>query len=243
MSHKTNPIANRLPLTKQWRSRWFAHRHLVAFSIIEDAQIRSLIKNLYGKDGGIERIEIERNSQEIKVNIHTARPGVVIGRSGQGIQNLRNLLERKIQSFRDLNTSVYIRSKTDLKKLLPQKLKLEIAEVRSPELHAALVAQSIAHQIEKRAPYRRAVKQAMEKTMQKDAKGIKISVAGRLGGTDIARREKFSVGTVPLSTFRNDIDYAHADAKTTAYGTIGVKVWIYRGDKLAEALKPQMRRQ
>ncbi|MBI2590165.1 30S ribosomal protein S3 [Candidatus Berkelbacteria bacterium] len=242
MSHKTHPLANRLPLTREWRSKWFA-THLAPYNIIEDAFIRRLITTTYRKDAAIERVEIERNAQEVKVIIHTAKPGIVIGRGGAGVQGLRTTLERKLQSFRDRNLSNYVRVASERKKDLPTGLKLEIIEIKAPELYAALVAQTIAHQIENRMPYRRVVRQAIERTIQRNAQGIRIAVAGRLNGADIARREKFSEGTVPLSTFRNDIDYAHFDAKTSSYGTIGVKVWIYRGDRLADVLKPQGRRQ
>lgn len=241
MSHKTNPISNRLPLNKSWRSKWF-NQNLRPFYVIEDAEIRRLIADKYQKEGGIEKVEIERSTKEVKVIIHTSRPGIVIGRSGQGIQELRALLERKLQSFREKNFDVYIRSKTDFKKALPKVLKIEIVEIKVAELHAQLVAQNIAFQIERRVPYRRVVKQALEKTMQKGAKGIKISVAGRLGGSEIARREKFSQGTIPLQTFRNDVDFVHVDAKTSSFGTIGVKVWIYRGDRLADALSEGKKR-
>jgi len=242
MSHKTSPIANRLPLLKNWVSKWFAD-HLLAYNIVEDEQIRSIVAKHYPGDAAIERVEIERSPQEVKIVIHTGKPGVVIGRGGAGVKDLRAKLERKLQSFRDRNLRHYVRSASEQKKTLPAGLKLEIVEIKAPELHAVLVAQTIASQIENRFPYRRAVRQALEKTMQRGAQGIRISIAGRLNGADIARREKFSEGTVPLSTLRNDIDYGHVDAKTASYGTIGIKVWIYRGDRLADALKPQGRRE
>ncbi len=241
MSHKTNPLANRLPLSRQWRSKWFAE-HMIAYNVIEDAQIRRLIGELYGKNAAIDTIELERSAQEVKVVIHTGKPGIVIGRGGAGVKELRGKLERKVQSFRDRNLRHYVRTTSERQKSLPRLLRIDIVEIKAPELHAALVAQSIASQIENRISYRRAAKQALEKTIQRGAKGIRISIAGRLGGSDIARREKYSEGTVPLSTLRNDIDYAHVDAKTSSYGTIGVKVWVYRGDRLAEALQPQGRR-
>lgn len=241
MSHKTTPLANRLPLTKDWRSKWFSAN--AAYLINEDVAIRKLIDGQYGKNASIERVEIMRGSQDVKVIIHTAKPGMVIGRGGQGIQQLRSLLERKLQSFRHRHLARFVHGEGERKQLMNPALKIEIVEIKAPELHAMLVAQSIAHQVERRIAYRRAIRQAIEKTMQRSAKGIRISISGRLGGGDIARQEKFSEGTVPLSTFRNDIDYAHVDAKTTSYGTIGVKVWIYRGDRLAEVLKPQGRRE
>lgn len=238
MSHKTNPISNRLPLTKQWRSRWFAE-HMIAYNVVEDAEIRRVVGALYTKNASIERIELERSAQEVRVIIHTAKPGVVIGRGGAGVQALRTTLERKLQSFRDKNLRHYVRSGTEQKKTLPSQLKLEIVEIKAPELHAMLVAQNIASQLENRIAFRRAIRQGVEKTMQRGAQGIKITVSGRLGGSDIARTEKSVQGTVPLSTLRNDIDYAHVDAKVVGFGTIGVKVWIYRGDKLNAALPTQ----
>lgn len=236
MSHKTNPVSNRLPLNKNWSSKWFSQSG-TAYNIIEDAQIRKFIEKHYGKEASIGLVEIERNSKEVKILIHTAKPGVVIGRSGAGINDARNLLERRLQSFRHKNFTSYSSPNANWQKDLPKHLKVEILEIKAPELNAQIVANQIALQIEKRSPYRRLVKQAIEKTMQRGAKGIKISVAGRLNGSEIARQEKFAEGTVPLQTFRNDIGYAHADAKTSAYGTIGVKVWIYRGDKLLDALE------
>ncbi|MBI4185546.1 30S ribosomal protein S3 [Candidatus Berkelbacteria bacterium] len=241
MSHKTNPLANRLPLTKRWRSIWYSD-HLLAFNVIEDEFIRRLIAKQYQKDASIETVEIERSPQEVKIVVHTAKPGVVIGRGGAGIKALREQMQRQLQSFRDRHLRQYVTTVTDRKKSLPTGLKLEIVEIKNPELHATLVAQSIAYQIENRMSYRRAVRQSIEKTMQRGAQGIRISIAGRLNGADIARQEKFSEGTVPLSTLRNDIDYGQVDAKTSSYGTIGVKVWVYRGDRLADALKPQARR-
>lgn len=241
MSHKTSPLANRLPLNKAWRSKWFSEH--TAYLVNEDAVIRKLIDAQYGKNASIEGVEITRSSQGVRVLLHTGKPGMVIGRGGAGIQLLRTLLERKLQSFRHRNLARYVHGEGDRKQLAGMTLKIDIVEIKIPELHAALVAQSIAHQIERRIAYRRAVRQAIEKTMQRNAKGIKVSVSGRIGGSDIARQEKFSEGTVPLSTFRNDIDYAQVVAKTTSFGTIGVKVWIYRGDRLAEALKPQSQRE
>ena len=241
MSHKTTPLANRISLTKEWRSKWFSDHK--AYLINEDNAIRKLIEKQYGKNASVERVEIMRGSQDLKIITHTAKPGMIIGRGGQGIQQLRTLLERKLQSFRYRNLARFVHSEGERKQLANPLLKLEIVEIKAPELYASLVSQSIAYQIEKRSAYRRVVKQAIEKTIQRGAKGIRVSVAGRLNGSDIARQEKFSEGTVPLSTFRNDIDYAHFDAKTTSYGTIGVKVWIYRGDRLAEVLKPQGRKE
>lgn len=241
MSHKTNPMANRLPLTKRWSSTWYAD-HLLAFNIIEDEFIRRLIDKTYTKDAAIESVAIERSPQEVKIVIHTGKPGVVIGRGGKGVQTLRETLGRRLQSFRELNVRHYVRNRTDAVKSLPTSLKLDISEVKNVELHATLVGKNIAYQIENRMPYRRAVRQSIEKTMQRGAQGIRISISGRLNGADIARQEKYSEGTVPLSTLRNDIDYGQVDAKTASHGTIGVKVWIYRGDKLADVLKPQASR-
>ncbi len=236
MSHKTNPISNRLPLNKNWSSKWFSASG-TAYNIIEDAEIRRLLASHYSKEASIGLVEIERNSKEIKIVLHTSKPGVVIGRSGAGINEAKSLLDRKIQSFRHRVFASYSSPNANASDL-PKNIKIEIVEIKSPELNAQVVAQQIALQIEKRASYRRLIKQAIERTMQRGAKGIKIRIAGRLNGAEIARKEKFSEGTVPLQTFRNDISYAHADAKTTAHGTIGIKVWIYRGDKLLDALNP-----
>lgn len=242
MSHKTSPLANRLPLTKKWKSTWYSD-HLLAFNVIEDEFIRRLVDKQYKNDASIETVEIERSPQAVRVIIHTAKPGIVIGRGGAGVKALRDLMTRRLQSFRDQNLRLYVTSQADQAKQLPKELKLEIVEIKNPELRALLIAQSIAYQIENRMPYRRAVRQAIEKTIGRGAKGVRISVAGRLNGADIARSEKYGEGTVPLSTLRNDIDYGNIQAKTSSYGTIGVKVWVFRGDKLAEALQPQLRRE
>ena len=215
---------------------------MIAYNVIEDAAIRALVETIYGKNAAIERVEIERSPQDVRILIHTAKPGIVIGRGGAGIKALREKMARMLQSFRDKNLRQYVRSESERKKSLPAGLKIDIVEIKAPELYAMLVAQTIASQIENRFPYRRAVRQAIEKTMQRGAQGMKISVGGRLNGSDIARREKFAEGTVPLSTLRNEIDYAHVDAKTASYGTIGVKVWIYRGERFNQPAVTQSQR-
>lgn len=192
-------------MRKNWQSRWFSAKKYQDLAY-EDYQIRKMIlKKL--PSGSVGDIEIERKTGEININIHTSRPGIVIGRSGQGTADLKKLLSRKIKD----------------------KININIIEIRKAELHAYLVAQNIAYQIEKRVSYRRAAKQAIQRAVEAGAKGIKIRISGRLGGAEIARSEVLSVGSIPLQTLRAEIDYAQVDAITT-YGTVGVKVWIYKGD-------------
>jgi small subunit ribosomal protein S3 len=211
MGQKINPISNRLPLTFNWRSKWFAgtaseYRQY----LVDDLKIRDFIKKRLAT-AGVRDVEIARSKDRMIIKVITSRPGLVIGRGGQGINTLKE----------DIQKTYY-----------PGKLpvvRLEIVEERNPDASAVLVAQNIGNQIEKRMPYRRASKQALERTMsQKGVKGIKILVSGRLNGAEIARNEKFQDGTIPLSRFRYDIDYSVYHAKTT-YGIIGVKVWINRG--------------
>ncbi len=209
MGQKINPISNRIALTGEWQSKWFAKNEYKNY-LIADFKIRDFVKERLA-NAGVRLVEIVRSKDRIMIRVVTSKPGLVIGRGGQGI----NLLKEDIQ-----------------KKFYPNKLpvvRLEIVEDRLPEISATLVAQNIGSQIERRIPYRRACKQAVEKTMSmKQAKGIKIIVSGRLNGADIARDEKFQDGTIPLSRFENDIDYSVYHARTT-YGVIGVKVWINRG--------------
>lgn len=210
MGHKVNPHGMRIGISSNWKSQWITSKANFARYLLEDQRIRQTIIKLFGKEVGIDLVEIKRSVQELSVAIHTAKPGMIIGRAGQGVENLK----RKVQAI-----------------ITPElKLKIDIHEVKSPDLSAAIVAANIAHQIERRISYRRASKQAIERTLGKGAKGIRIAISGRLGGAEIARREKFSAGSVPLSTFRADIDYAQVDAQTT-YGVIGVKVWIFKGEK------------
>lgn len=210
MGQKVNPFGMRLGIVSNWRSQWMAPKGQFAKYLQEDQKLRAVIKKRVGREGAVGEVYIKRGDNQVTIQIHTAKPGVIIGRAGQGIEELKRQLSAVIGS--------------DLK------LKVDVHEIKNGDLWAAVVAQNIAHQIERRISYRRASKQAIERTMGRGAKGIRIVVAGRLGGAEIARREKFSQGTVPLSTFRADIDYAQVDAMTT-YGVIGVKVWIYKGEK------------
>ena len=209
MGNKTHPVGFRLGIIKDWQSKWFAakqkeYRDLVA----EDLSIRKAILDS-NPDAGISRVDIERGSGEAVITVHTARPGIVIGRGGQRVEEVRKMLERLTQ----------------------RRARLNIQEIRQPELDAFLVARNIADQILRRIAYRRAIRQAVSRTMQAGAQGIKVVVSGRLGGADIARREKAREGRVPLHTLRADIDYDFTEAATD-YGRIGVKVWIYKGEIL-----------
>ena len=221
MGHKTHPIGFRLGIIKDWHSRWFAGRGKdYAAQVIEDLRIRDVIKTRYA-EAGISRVEIERSAQDLTVNVHTARPGIVIGRGGQRVDELRKAVE----------------SATDGKRV-----RLNVLEIRQPELDAFLVARNVADQLERRVMFRRATRQAVMRSMQAGAKGIKVMVSGRLGGAEIARREKVMDGRVPLHTLRADIDYGLAEARTPM-GRIGVKVWIYRGEILSERDKVQRSRE
>lgn len=208
MGQKVNPHGLRVGIIKDWDTKWYSADKSFGDLLVEDVKIRKYIKKkLY--ISGISRIEIERAANKIKVNISTAKPGLVIGKGGAGIEELRKELEA-------------MTSKSVL---------LNISEVKNPELDAQLQAENIASQLEKRISFRRAMKQAMSRTMKLGAKGIKTACAGRLGGAEIARTEHYHEGTIPLQTLRADIDYGFAEADTT-YGKIGVKVWIYKGEVL-----------
>lgn len=208
MGQKVNPHGLRIGIIKDWDTKWYANDKDFSAFLVEDVKIREFIKEkLY--IAGIARIEIERAANKVKINIHTAKPGIVIGRQGSGIEALRK----------------------DLEKLTNKSIMLNITEIRTPETNAQLVAENIAAQLEKRISFRRAMKQAMSRAMRLGAKGIKTAVSGRLGGAEIARTEHYSEGTIPLQTLRADIDYGFAEANTT-YGKIGVKVWIYKGEVL-----------
>ena len=212
MGQKTHPIGFRLGYTKEWQSRWFAGRGKdYAAQVWEDLKVREVIKKQYA-EAGISRVEIERTAQDLTVNVHTARPGIVIGRGGQRVDELRKAVEAATGGKR---------------------VRLNVLEIRQPELDAFLVARNVADQLERRVMFRRATRQAVMRTMQAGAKGIKVMISGRLGGAEIARREKVMDGRVPLHTLRADIDYGLAEA-STAMGRIGVKVWIYRGDILRD---------
>jgi len=212
MGHKTHPYGFRLGIIKDWKTHWYApnatsYRTLV----LEDLKIRNSIRVEYQSfaDAGISRVEIDRGAQDSVVNIHSARPGILIGRDGERVKGLRSKLER----------------------ITNRRIQLNIIEISQPELDPYLVAKNIADQLQRRVAYRRAMRQAAQRALQSGAKGIKIIMKGRITGAEIARTEKLMIGQVPLHTLRADINYALAEAHTTM-GRIGVKVWIYRGDIL-----------
>ena len=209
MGQKVNPISFRLQVYKDWSSRWFAGKRDFSKWLIEDIKIRELIEKRFESRPTINRIDIERSANLITITIYTAKAGVVIGRGGAGVTELKTLIE-KIAS-------------------LPTRLNIE--EVKRPELAAKLVAENIARQLERRVNFRRAIKMTAQNTMAAGAKGVRIQVAGRLNNAEMARREKVIEGSVPLHTLRADIDYCGTFAKTPA-GVIGVKVWIYKGERL-----------
>lgn len=226
MGHKVNPISFRLINNKNWKSSWFS-KNDYAVLLVEDINIRKELTKKLGKTSGVEKIEIKRDNQETVINIYSSRPGIIIGRSGQGIEDIKKLLENKIAKFREYNKYVFAGKKSTDSKTTNTKLKINILEVRVPELSAPIMAQNIANQLEKRIAHRRAAKQSIEKITEKGAKGVKVVISGRLGGAEIARVEKYSHGSIPLGKINADIDYAQVDALTT-YGIIGVKVWIYK---------------
>ena len=207
MGQKVNPHGLRVGVIKDWDSKWYAEADF-SDCLIEDHEIRTFLKKRLFS-AGVSKIEIERASDRVKIIIHTAKPGVVIGKGGAEIEKL----------------------KAELQKLVSKKLIVDIKEVKRPDRDAQLVAENIAAQLENRVSYRRALKSTMSRTMKSGALGIKAAVAGRLGGADIARSEFYSEGTIPLQTLRADIDYGFAEADTT-YGKLGVKVWIYKGEIL-----------
>jgi len=209
MGHKVNPTGFRIGVIKGWQAKWYSDRHYAGF-LEEDLRIRQAIDGRY-RDASISNVEIERQANQVLATIFTARPGIVIGRGGQRVDETRNILE----------------------KLIGKRIQLNIKEVQQPELDARLVARNIADQIERRIAYRRAMKQAIARTMQAGGKGIKVACAGRLGGAEIARRLNMHEGRVPLHTLRADIDYGFVEARTVM-GRIGCKVWIYKGDILPE---------
>lgn len=211
MGQKVNPHGLRVGIIKDWDTKWYANDKNFADYLVEDDKIRKFLKKKLF-NAGIAKIEIER-TDKIRVNIYTAKPGMVIGKGGTGIEELRKNLEKLTNS---------------------KSVSINISEIKVPELNAQLVAENIAAQLEKRISFRRAMKQSMQRTMRVGAKGIKAMCSGRLGGAEIARSEWYREGTIPLQTLRADIDYGFAEAHTT-YGRIGVKVWIYKGEVLPEA--------
>jgi small subunit ribosomal protein S3 len=211
VGQKTHPIGFRLGIIKDWQATWFASKsRAYRTQLQEDLKIRNSIKSLY-PDAGIAQVNIERGSSDLVVTIHTARPGIVIGRGGQRIDELRARLEKGTN----------------------RRAKVNVQEIRQPELNAYLVARSVSDQLQRRIAFRRAMRQAVARAMQSGALGIKIVTSGRLGGSEISRREKIMDGRVPLHTLRADIDYGQAEA-ATAMGRVGVKVWLYRGDILPQ---------
>lgn len=219
MGHKVHPFGFRLGYIRDWQTHWFADRaEQYRTNLQEDLQIRDHIIDKH-RDAAVARVELERKASEVRALIHTARPGVVIGRGGQRVEELRQELEN----------------------LTGKRVRVDINEIRQPELEATLVAQSIADQIQRQVSFRRATRQAVQRSMQAGAQGIRVAVSGRLGGAEIARTEKAMDGRVPLHTLRADIDFGTAEARTQM-GQIGVKVWVYRGDIVTEATPEELAR-
>ena len=207
MGQKVNPHGLRVGIIKDWDSKWYAEGDFADY-LVEDYNIRNYLKKkLYS--AGISKIEIERSAGKVRATVYTSKPGIIIGKSGKDIESTKAVLQRKTGKNIDL----------------------EIKQIKRPDMDAQLVSENIAQQLENRVSFRRAMKSAMQRTLKSGAKGIKASVSGRLGGADIARREFYSEGTIPLQTLRADIDYGFAEADTT-YGKVGVKVWIYKGEIL-----------
>jgi len=210
MGQKVNPHGMRVGIIKDWDSRWFAKDNVFGDTLVEDYKLRKFIKaRLYS--AGIPRIEIERDTQRVRIHISCAKPGMVIGKGGVEIEKL----------------------KTELEKMVKKPVSVNIVEIKQPDINAQLVAENIATQLERRISFRRAMKQSIGRAMKLGSRGIKTQVSGRLGGADIARVEHYHEGTIPLQTLRADIDYGFAEANTT-YGKTGVKVWIYKGEVLAD---------
>ena len=208
MGQKINPTGLRIGVIKDWESRWYASKATFGDTLVEDYELREYLLETLAP-AGVPKVEIERTAKRVRINIHVAKPGMVIGRGGAEIEKLKATLEKK----------------------LGKDVSLNIIEIKNPDVNSTLVAESIALQLEKRISYRRALKQAIGRAMKLGAKGIKIQVSGRIGGAEIARSETYKEGTIPLQTIRADIDYGFAEAKTT-YGRIGIKVWIYTGEVL-----------
>jgi small subunit ribosomal protein S3 len=208
MGQKVNPISMRLQVNKDWRSKWFANKRDYAKFLTQDLQVRKMIVDKLGNRAAINKVDIERSPNLVSVTIQTAKAGVVIGRGGAGAQELKAAVE----------------------KIFGIPARVNIEEIKKPELYAKLVAENIAHQIERRIAFRRAIRSSVAATMRSGAKGIRIEVSGRLGGNEMSRREKVVEGSVPLHTLRADIDYHAARAHYPGAGIIGIKVWIYKGE-------------
>lgn len=208
MGQKVNPISMRLQLNKDWRSKWFANKRDYPALLAQDLKVRQMIIDKLGSRAAINKVDIERSPNLVSVTISTAKAGVVIGRGGAGAQEL----------------------KAEIEKVFGIPARLNIEELKKPELYAKLVAENIAHQLERRISFRRAMKMSAANTMRAGAKGVRIEISGRLGGSEMSRREKTVEGSVPLHTMRADIDYSAARAQYPGSGIIGVKVWIYKGE-------------
>ena len=218
MGQKVNPNGLRVGVIKDWESHWYAKKHDFGDTLVEDYKLREYLLETLAP-AGVPKVEIERSASRVRINIHVAKPGMVIGRGGAEIEKLKATLEKK----------------------LGKSVSLNIVEIKNPDVNAQLVAENIAAQLERRISFRRALKQAIGRAMKLGAKGIKCQASGRLGGAEIARSETYKEGTIPLQTIRADIDYGFAEAKTT-YGRIGVKVWIYSGEVLQVSNNEDRRR-
>ena len=215
MGQKVNPHGLRVGVIKNWDSRWFVSDKDFGETLVEDYNLRRTLKKQL-KDAGVPKIEIERDAAKVRIHIHCAKPGMVIGKGGAEIEKLRLQCE----------------------KLLGKPVAINIVEVKNPDVNAQLIAENVAQQLEKRISYRRAMKSCIGRAMKFNARGIKIMCSGRLGGAEIARSEQYHEGTIPLQTLRADIDYGFAEANTT-YGIIGIKVWLYKGEVLSDSRKPR----
>ncbi|KGM95917.1 30S ribosomal protein S3 [Clostridium novyi A str. 4552] len=209
MGQKVHPHGLRVGVIKDWDAKWYANSHNFADNLIEDNKIRKFVKKK-SYSAGIAKIEIERTAKRVKINIHTGKPGMIIGKGGKGIEELKSEILTMIKE---------------------KNVIINIVEVKRPETDAQLMSENVAQQLEKRISFRRAMKQTIQRAMRSGAKGVKIACSGRLGGAEIARTEQYHEGTIPLQTLRADIDYGFAEADTT-YGKIGVKVWLYKGEVL-----------
>ncbi|MDE5994901.1 MAG: 30S ribosomal protein S3 [Oscillospiraceae bacterium] len=215
MGQKVNPTGLRIGVIKNWESRWYADKKDFADTLVSDYNLREYLLETLAP-AGVPKVEIERDAKRVRINIHCAKPGMVIGRQGAEIEKLKEICKKKLGGDKE----VFI----------------NIVEIKQPDLDAQLVAENIASQLERRISFRRALKQSIGRTMRLGARGIKVQVSGRVGGAEIARTERYHEGTIPLQTIRADIDYGFAEAKTT-YGRLGVKVWIYNGEVLHENRK------
>ena len=219
MGQKVSPLLLRLGYIKNWRSLWFCDKREFAHNIVEDKKIRDFIKKKFIQ-AAIADVIIERLANQVKVKICSARPGIIIGRRGADVDRL----------------------KEDLGKITTKEISIDIEEIKNPAINAQLIAQNVAFQLEKRVAFRRAMKRCIEQATSSGAKGIKVSCSGRLGGAEMSRRETYKYGKLPLQTFRADIDYGFAEAQTT-YGTLGIKVWVYKGDIILENRKTDFKKE